>query len=148
MRNLAGFLVLLVPDASARFQGRAVDCDGASRGGPRREHEDQMPPKAANQTGQMLGQGRQTALPGPAGGTTTLLVQQWTQLSRHGIVLVEKREHSVGCIEATNNHNDQGLQDEAVGIRFGSSAWPFDWCRGPRKVVNEQNQADKQTCVT
>jgi hypothetical protein len=95
----------------------------------------------------MLGQGCQPALPGPAGGKTTLLVQKWTQLLRHGIFLVEKREQRVGRIEAPNNHNDQGLQDEAVRIRCGASSWPFDWCRGPRKAVNEQNQADKQTCL-
>jgi hypothetical protein len=48
-----------------------------------------------------------------------------------------------GCIEATEKHHDQGLQDEAVRIRLGASSWPLDWCRRPREVVHESNQAGK-----
>jgi hypothetical protein len=59
MGNLPLFLVRLVPNASARFQGCAVDRCSASVGGPGREQSHQRTPKAADQAGQMLGQGLQ-----------------------------------------------------------------------------------------
>ena len=59
----------------------------------------------------------------------------WCLLSWEAQYIINR--DNLSRIEATNNHNDQCLQDEAVRIRFGSSAWSFDWSRRPREVVNE-----------
>ena len=92
MGNLPLLFMFLVPDASARFQGCAVHCCGTSVEGPGVQYRHQVPPKAADQAGQMLGQGRQAALPGAAGRQTALLVQEPPHLPRHVIVLGEKGE--------------------------------------------------------
>src|SRR5262249_39457394 len=96
MRNLSCFFVLLVPDASARFQGRAMARCGASIGRRGGEHGDQMTPKTADQAGQVRWQGGEPPLPGAAGWQPAVLVQERPQLLGHRIVLVEKRQQGVG----------------------------------------------------
>ncbi len=143
MRHLAFVLVLFVPDPATRFQWRAVHRHGASVVGPRCAHCHQMPPEAADQTRQVLGECREPALPSAAGRNPPVLLQKWPHLLSHRVLLVKKRQQGVRRIEAANDHDDQHLQDEPVGIRVGSSSWTFGWDGWPGEPIHKDNQADK-----
>jgi hypothetical protein len=64
-----------------------------------------------------------------------------TAADQAGQMLRQNRQAALP-LEATNHHDDQGLQAEAVRIRLGSSSWPLDWSRRPWEVFNESGQPD------
>jgi hypothetical protein len=76
-----------------------------------------------------------------------MLDQEETQLAWQGIILCEKCQQGIRRVEPANNHDDQRLHDEPIRRRFGPPARPLGWLGWPRELIDEHDQADKQTRV-
>jgi hypothetical protein len=60
-----------------------------------------------------------------------VLREHGTHLLGHGIILVQEAEQGLGGREAPNDHDDQGFDEELVGIELLPPALAFfDWGRG------------------
>ena len=55
----------------------------------------------------------------------------------HRIVLVQKAEQGIGCIESPNDHDDERLHNELVGIAFLTPALAFDGWRGRGDLLDK-----------
>src|SRR5262245_62801327 len=122
MRDDALLPMFFVPDASTRFQRRTIDRHSTPLRGPRLEQAHQGAPYAADQAWQTLRERGQTALPGAACRKAPVLRQQRPQMLEQRIILVEKCQESIGLVETANNHDNEGLHDEPVGIRLWATA--------------------------
>ena len=56
-----------------------------------------------------------------------MLCQQGAKLQRDGIVLIQKVKQGIGRIEASNDHDDERLDKELIGIGFLAPALAFGW---------------------
>jgi hypothetical protein len=60
-----------------------------------------------------------------------VFAQEGPQLYRQGIILVEKGEQGIRCVEAVNHHDDQRLHDQPIRISFGASPGLWRRLQGP-----------------
>jgi hypothetical protein len=84
-----------------------------------------MAAQTPNQGGQPRRQGRKASFPGTPGRKTPVLRQQGTNLARDGIVLFQKVQQGIGRIESSNDHDDERLDKELIGIGFLAPALAF-----------------------
>ena len=147
MRDFPGQPMFLGPDTAVGAQGRTVDGSRVSLGYPGLQQRDQMAPQTAKQRGQPRRQFLKTPFPGTPCGKTSVLRQQRTNLVCHGIVLVQKAEQGIGRIESPNNHDDQGFEKELVGIKLLPPTLAFDGWRGRGYLLDEPEEADKDTAL-
>src|SRR5215471_17570698 len=145
MRDFPGQPMFLVPDAAVGAQGRTVDSGRVSLGGPGLQQHGQMAPEAADQRRQSCGQFLKAPFPGTSCRKTPVLRQQGTNLLRHWVGLLQKTEQGIGRIESPNDHDDQRLDKELVGIGLLPPTLAFGWARWRWNLLDKPEYADKDT---
>src|SRR4029434_1734915 len=147
MRDFAGQPMVLVPDAPVGAQWCTVDGRCVSLGCPRLQQRDQRAAQTPNQRGQPRRQLRKAAFPGAPCGKPPLLRQQRTNLQCDGIRLLQKAEQGIGGIESSNDHDDERLDKELVGIGFLSPALAFGGRRWRWYLLDKPEYADKDAAL-
>src|SRR5215831_2478565 len=129
MRHFPGQPMFLVPDTPVGTQGCTVDGRRVSLCSPGLQQLDQMAAQTPDQYRQPRRQCLKASFPGAPRGKTPVLRQQGTNPQRDRIVLFQKVKQGIGGIEAPNDHDDERLDKEFVGIGFLAPALAFGWRR-------------------
>ena len=135
MAHFPGQPMFLVPDTAIGAQRRERLLHAAAailaRPGRLQQQRSHMVAQTPNQGGQPRRQGRKASLPGTPGRKTPVLRQQGTNLARDGIVLFRKVQQGRARTELSNDHDDERLDKELIGIGFLAPALAFGgrrWC--------------------
>src|SRR5215510_14411443 len=147
MRHFPGQPMFLVPDTPVGAQGRTVDSRRVSLGGPGLKQLDQMAAQTPDQGGQPRRQCLKASFPGTSRRKTPVLRQQGTNPQRDRIVLFQKVQQGIGRIESPNDHDDERLDKELVGIGFLAPALAFGRRRGRWNLFNKPEYADKDAAM-
>jgi hypothetical protein len=147
LRDFPGQPMLLVPAAAVGAPGRPGDGGRVSWGGPGLQQHAQMAPQTAKPRGQPRGQLLKTPFPGTPGGKTAVRRQHRTPLGCHGVVLVQKAAQGLGRRASPHHHDEQGFDQELVGITLLPPTLAFDWWRGRGALLDEPEYAAKDAAV-
>src|SRR5215204_2727996 len=77
-----------------------------------------MAPQTTDQRRQARRQFLKASLPGPARRETSVFAQQYPNLPRYGVVLLQEVEQGISRIKSPNDHDHQRFDKELVGIGF------------------------------
>ena len=147
MRHHPRLAVLLVPDAPAGAQHGTVDRGGPRGGQPRLQLGHQIAPQAADLRRQRRREGGEAALKRAPTGQAVLLQQQDAQRLHLRRRLGQHAEQFIGRGQVTHNHDDQGLEKEAVRVDARSAPQAREGRRGQRETIHQADQHDKHTLL-
>ena len=147
MRHHPRLAVLLVPDAPAGAQHGTVDRGGPRGGQPRLQLGHQIAPQAADLRRQRRREGGEAALKRAPTGQAVLLQQQDAQRLHLRRRLGQHAEQFIGRGQVTHNHDDQGLEKEAVRVDAGPAPRARGRWRGQRDPIHQADQHDKHTLL-
>src|SRR5215204_3267754 len=118
MRDFTRQPMFLMPDAALGAQRRTVNGSRTPLLRPRLEEDDQMTSQTTDQRRQARRQSGQASLPSPARRETSIFAQQYFDLPRQGVVLLQEVEQGISRIKSPNDHDHQRFDKELVGIGF------------------------------